>query len=175
MKKKISLVIYFLIAYNLPSSYFPLGKYFNILRVYLLKNVISNLGNNNKIQKHVRFGDGQHIDIGSFCQINENVYIQRAKIGDYVMIAPNVSILGSSHNFERIDIPMVNQGETERLTPIISNDVWIGRNAIIMPGIKIGEGSIIGAGAVVTKDVEPYSIVGGVPAKFIRSRLISRS
>jgi maltose O-acetyltransferase len=48
--------------------------------------------------------------------------------------------------------------------------VWIGRNAIIMPGVRIGKGSIVGAGAVVTRDVEPYSIVGGVPAKLIRKR-----
>jgi maltose O-acetyltransferase len=170
LKKKISLIIYYLVAYNLPSSYFPLGKFFNIFRVLILKSLLSNLGNNNNIKQHVRFGDGQFIDIGSCCQINEDVYIQRAKIGDYVMIAPNVSILGSSHNFERVDIPMVHQGETDRLTPIIGNDVWIGRNAIIMPGVEIGEGSIIGAGAVVTKNIAPYSIVGGVPAKFIRSR-----
>ena len=50
------------------------------------------------------------------------------------------------------------------------DDVWLGRNAIVMPGIKIGRGSIIGAGSVVTKDVEPFSVMGGVPATLIKKR-----
>ncbi len=65
---------------------------------------------------------------------------------------------------------MILQGEKKGINPIIEDDVWIGRNAIIMPGVRIGKGSIVGAGAVVTKNVEPYSIVGGVPAKLIRKR-----
>lgn len=58
-------------------------------------------------------------------------------------------------------------------TPLFSigNDVWIGRRAIIMPGVSIGDGCIIGAGAVVTKDVPPFSVAGGVPAKVIKSRI----
>ena len=86
------------------------------------------------------------------------------------MIAPNVSILNSTHNYQNIDLPLIMQGEEKNLNPVIEDDVWIGRNAVIMPSIKIGQGSIVGAGAVVTKDVEPYSIVGGVPAKFIKKR-----
>jgi len=56
------------------------------------------------------------------------------------------------------------------LQVIIEDDVWLGRNAIVMPGIKIGRGSIIGAGSVVTKDVEPFSVMGGVPATLIKKR-----
>ncbi len=86
------------------------------------------------------------------------------------MIAPNVSILNSTHKYEQVDIPMIEQGEETNLNPVIEDDVWIGRNVVIMPNIKIGKGSIIGSGAVVTKNVEPYSIVGGVPAKLIKKR-----
>jgi len=65
---------------------------------------------------------------------------------------------------------MIMQGEIRGLNPVIEDDVWIGRNAVIMPNVKIGKGSIIGAGAVVTKNVKAYSVVGGVPAKLIRKR-----
>ena len=54
---------------------------------------------------------------------------------------------------------------------IVEDDVWIGRSAIIMPGVKIGKGSIVGAGSVVTKDIEPFSVVGGVPSKLIKKRI----
>ncbi len=58
-----------------------------------------------------------------------------------------------------------------RNVAIDEDNVWIGANAVVVPGVRIGTGSIIGAGAVVTKDVEPYSIMGGVPAKLIRKRI----
>ncbi|MCO4293682.1 hypothetical protein NF867_12485 [Solitalea sp. MAHUQ-68] len=170
MKKQVSLIIYYLVANKLPSSYFPLGKLFNSIRFFLIKQFINQLGKNTKIQQNVRFGNGKEITIGSFCAINENVYIQKASIGNYVMIAPNVAIIGSSHDFESVEIPMIFQGTNRNIGPTIDDDVWIGRNAIIMPGVQIGKGSIIGAGAVVTKDIEPYSIVGGVPAKLIKYR-----
>ena len=77
------------------------------------------------------------------------------------MIGPNVSIPGANHNFESINVPMNMQGNTIKGT-IIEDDVWIGANSVILDGIAIGKGSVIGAGSVVAKDVEPYSIVGGV-------------
>ncbi len=118
---------------------------------------------------YVSSGKGR-ISIGRECHINENVFIQGAEIGNQVLIAPNVAILDSLHITERTDLPIVRQGSKKMKAPIIEDDVWIGRNAIIMPDVRIGKGSIIGAGAVVTKDVESYTIAGGVPAKPIRKR-----
>ena len=86
------------------------------------------------------------------------------------MMGPDVVIMTNSHNFERIDIPMNIQGSAVPKKVVIGNDVWIGTRAIILPGTTIGNGAIIGAGAVVTKDVPEYGIVGGVPAKLIRNR-----
>lgn len=76
----------------------------------------------------------------------------------------------SSHNTARTDIPMNQQGHLEKKEVVIGDDVWIGRRVIILPGIKIGNGVIIGAGAVVTKDVPDYAVVAGVPAKVIKYR-----
>lgn len=84
-------------------------------------------------------------------------------------MGPDVTILSQTHNIERTDIPMGKQGMREAEV-IIGNDVWIGMRSIIMPGVKIGDGAVIGAGAVVTKDVLDYAIVGGVPARIIKYR-----
>ena len=91
------------------------------------------------------------------------------KIGDNVMMGPDVTILSQTHIIERTDIPMGKQGMREARV-IIGNDIWIGMRSIIMPGVKIGNGAVIGAGAVVTKDVPDYAIVGGVPARIIKYR-----
>lgn len=169
MIKHISLFLYYLIANKLPSSFFPFGKFFNSFRIFFLKRMLI-IGKGCTIQPYINFGKGNNIIIGNMCQINERVYIQSAKIGNYVLIAPNTSILGKFHGFENVDIPMALQGVTRDIPPVIEDDVWIGRNVVIMPGVIVGKGSIIGSNAVVTKNIEPYSIVGGVPAKLIRKR-----
>ena len=169
MKKKISLFFYYFIANKLPSSFFPLGTYFNAFRIFLLKGFIE-IGNDCLIEPSVYLGKGKNIEIGSNCQINEGVFIQSGHIGNYVLIAPNVSLLGAFHAFDNTEIPISKQKITNENPCVIEDDVWIGRNVVIMPGVHIGKGSIVGANAVVTKDIESYSIVGGVPAKLIRKR-----
>lgn len=85
------------------------------------------------------------------------------------MMGPDVVILTHTHNIDRIDIPMEQQGS--RIAKVsIGNDVWIGMRSIIMPGVTIGNGVVIGAGAIVTNDVPDYAIVGGVPVRIIKFR-----
>ena len=87
------------------------------------------------------------------------------------MIGRDLKIFTKNHKSDRTDIPMRLQGFTEISSLVIGNDVWIGDDVIITVGCcHIGEGSILAAGAVVTKDVEPYCVVGGNPAKVIRYR-----
>ncbi len=172
MTKYIALFFYYTIANKLPSSFFPLGNFFNSFRTFLLKRMLT-LGKGCTVQPYVNFGKGSNISVGNMCQINERVYIQSGIIGNYVLIAPNTSILGKFHGYDNVDIPMALQGTTKEVPPVIEDDVWIGRNVVIMPGVIIGKGSIIGSNAVVTKNIEPYSIAGGVPAKLIRKRDIN--
>lgn len=87
-----------------------------------------------------------------------------------VMMGPEVLIYTSGHEHSRTDIPMIKQGSFEEKRVIIGDDCWIGRRAIIMPGVEIAKGCIIGAGAVVTKNTQPYGIYGGVPAKRMKER-----
>jgi len=170
MLKYVSLFFYYTIANKLPSSFFPFGKIFNFFRIALLKRFLK-IGKGSIVEPYVNFGQGLDITIGSMCQINERVYIQAGKIGNYVLIAPNTCILGKFHGYDKVDIPMALQGITKECAPTIEDDVWIGRNVVIMPGVIIGKGSIIGSNAVVTKNIEPYSIVGGVPARLIKKRI----
>lgn len=109
---------------------------------------------------------GDNSNIGPFSYIGCSGMII---IGNNVMISPRVSIYAENHNFFRTDIPMKQQGVTKEKV-IIEDDCWIAANSIILAGVTVGKGSIISAGSVVTKDVPPYSIVGGVPAKIIKKR-----
>ncbi|MBI9070046.1 MAG: hypothetical protein JEY94_00515 [Melioribacteraceae bacterium] len=169
--KKIALVFYYLIASKLPNSFFPLGKFLNGLRIWAVGKILP-LGKNCKIQPNVYIGSGNNIKIGENCQINENVRIIDTEIGNYVMIAPNVQLLGGiTHEYSDVSVPMMLQKEKYKGKIIIEDDVWLGVNSVIIAGVKIGKGSIIAAGSIITKDVEPYSIMGGVPAKKIKSRI----
>lgn len=96
---------------------------------------------------------------------------ERSKIimGDNVLVGPGVKIMSTNHGTVKDKAPMVFQDRVEEDIHI-GSDVWIGSNAVILKGVKIGNGAIIAAGAVVTKNVESYSIVGGVPAKLIKYR-----
>lgn len=168
--KSLLLVLYYLVISKLPHSRF--GYFFNwIRRGYVCKFLkIMKYHPLSYFEPNVYIGNARNVKIGSHCHINENVFIQGANIGSYVMIAPNVSILSSSHLFIRSDVPMIKQGQRKNEIVQIYDDVWIGRNVIIMPGISIGRGSIVAAGAIVTKDVPDFSIVAGIPAKIISHR-----
>ena len=91
-------------------------------------------------------------------------------IDKYVMMAPEVYIIDNNHITKDTNKPMCFQGKTENKATQIGDDCWIGARVMIMPGRTIGDGTIVAAGSIVTKDVQPYSIVGGNPAKLIKKR-----
>lgn len=134
--------------------------------------------------KDVYIGKGSNISygnvsVGNHVSIGRNAEFMSTKaeikIGDYVMFGPHVFMITGDH---RIDIPdkyMYEIQESEKLPEndmdiILEGDNWIGANVIILKGVTIGKGAVVAAGAVVNKDVPPYSIVGGVPAKIIKMR-----
>ena len=114
------------------------------------------------------------VEIGENVSFNSNVMINargigKILIGKNVLIGPNVVIRSNNHKYENLNIPIIEQGMTNGEI-IIENNVWISSNCVILPNCRIGEGSIVAAGAVVTKDIEPYTIAGGIPAKKIGVR-----
>lgn len=113
------------------------------------------------------------IEIGYNVFINRNAYITaqaNITIGDNVLIGPGVIINSGMHRYKDKNKLIRNQGH-EIKPIIIGNDVWIGANAVIMPGVFIGDGSVIGAGAIVTRSIPPYSVAVGIPAKIIKERV----
>jgi acetyltransferase-like isoleucine patch superfamily enzyme len=110
---------------------------------------------------------GNNSSIGPYSYIGCSGYIE---IGDNVMMSPRVSIYAENHLFDRPDLTIKEQGVKREFVKI-EDDCWIAANTVILAGVTIGRGSIIAAGSVVTKDIPPYSIVGGVPAKVIKSRI----
>ena len=110
--------------------------------------------------------------IGKYCYIGRNCVINSAEIGNYTCIAAGVQIGGMEHSYQELSISPMLMGEKCLLgvKTIIGHDVWIGANCIIKQGITIGDGAVVGANSFVNKDVEPYAIVFGSPAKFYKYR-----
>jgi len=120
-------------------------------------------------------GPSSQIAVGNKVVGNFNVYLcagqgESITIGDDVLIGPNVVIRAGDHVFEDPDRPINTQGHAPG-NIVIGSDVWIAANVVITSGVTIGDHAVVAAGAVVIDDVEPYAIVGGVPAKPIGSRL----
>jgi acetyltransferase-like isoleucine patch superfamily enzyme len=117
----------------------------------------------------IEIGDDVSIGFGATFYAKES----SITIGNKVMFGPNVSIRGGDHNTSVVGQYMYDVHEKrpeDDLPVIIEDDVWVGTDVVILKGVRVGRGSIIAAGAVVIKDVLPYSIVGGVPAKLIKMR-----
>lgn len=108
---------------------------------------------------------------GAYSFVNLNCEIgPGVTIGKYVMIAPEVWLIGNDHNFDKPGVPIIFSGRPETRKTIVEDDVWIGNGAMVLAGVHIGRGAIIAARAVVTRNVPPYEIWGGVPAKKIGER-----
>lgn len=156
---------------------------------YSNKNLITELGCD---IKGVEFGDNVYLaqnvtlknsSIDNYSYINKNSIVIHTKVGKFCSIGPNVQIVLGSHPIHMVSTHPVFYARNKSFTTFadqnyneeyvgveIGNDVWIGEGVLIPGGIKIGDGAIIASRAVVTRDVEPYSIVAGIPAKHIRYR-----
>lgn len=141
-------------------------------RLLFYRSTLPEWGDRLYILPNVTFNYPLNLSIGENVFINRGVYITaRApiSIGDHALIGPYVIMNSGNHNYGDRSVPIRNQAHT--IAPIrIGNDVWIGAHATILPGVTIGEGAIVGAGAVVTRSIDPYTIVGGVPARPLKGR-----
>lgn len=112
----------------------------------------------------VMVGDNCHFNFGCYL-----VGMGGISIGDRCLFGPDVKIISANHKINNAEIPIIGQGHELREVNI-GNDVWVGAAAIILPGVRIGDGAVIGAGSVVTKSVENFKVVAGNPAKVINQR-----
>ena len=162
-------ILYHLLAIHMPVSFSRFNFGSRKVRAFCGRLLLKHCGTNINIEKGACFGSdvslGDNSGIGIRAQVEDNVFI-----GSNVMMGPDCMLFTRNHKFSDLTIPMCQQGFSDRKEVVIEDDVWIGARVIILPGVRVGKGSIIGAGAVVTKDVPPYSIVGGNPAKVIKMR-----
>lgn len=163
-------ILYEFLAKRLPFSYskYNFGQLY--LRRFILKSLCKNVGTEVNLDRNVNILDWNKISIGNNSGFGMNSRIGSVKIGNNVMMGPDCLILTKNHNFSDINVPMCKQGYQNDKPVVIGDDVWIGQRVVILPGIKIGSHSIIGAGSVVTKDVDKYSVVAGNPARLIKQR-----
>lgn len=129
----------------------------------------------NNVDESVYFGGKSYIS--SDLVAGKDVYIgprciiyPKTHIGDFTIFANDVFIIGGDHQFDKPGIPIQYSGRSPLRKTIIGKDCWVGARAIIMCGVKIGDGCIIAAGACVTKDLDEYGVYAGIPAKRIKDR-----
>ncbi len=168
------MILYYGFARHLPKSTVPIiGAIAKALRRCCAKHLFAQCGERLNLEQGAYFGNGSKISVGykvsigkNFCSHNRIITMK-----DHIMMGEDVLFQGGGHSYDNPD-ELIGASSNYPDSPLeIETDVWIGARAIVLPGCKrIGAHSIIGAGAVVTKDVPDYSIVGGNPAKVIRMR-----
>jgi len=135
----------------------------------------AHIGTGTRIRPTVLMRDAERIFFGQYCRINHNNILWAGKrdavirLGDHVITGPNVQIYAFHHGMERGLIPMVDQPFGEQ-DVIIGNDVWLGAGAVVLPGVAIGDGVVVAAGSVVTRDLPSHTLCAGIPAVVIRER-----
>ena len=168
---KVNLAFYYMIARFLPKYPLPGYKLGYKLRYVCCKHIFAEIGRNVLIKRNAYFGDGSKLKIGNNSQIGINCIMDNdVIIGNDVTMGPDVIIYTSSHEYKELEIPINKQGEKEHRQVIIGNNVWIGARCIVLPGVTIGDNSIIGANTVVTKDVPANAVFCGSAGRVVRVR-----
>ena len=171
MLRKIALMLYYAIAQHFPTQPQPGWRIGYALRRRLLKRIARRCGEDVFVKQHCYFGSGATLEVGDRSQLGHNARIgPSVTIGDDVLMGPDIVIMTTAHAFEDPDRTIREQGALPVEPVVIGDDVWIGTRAIVMPGVTIGDGAVIGAGSIVTRDIPPMSIAVGNPARVLRRR-----
>lgn len=126
-------------------------------------------GSNTVIQDQFRVTNPERVSIGSHCNFAQGVFITGGggvTIGDYVGFGPDVKVWSVNHRYQDPDTPWMLQGY-DKYPVVIEDDVWLGANCFVMPGVTIGRGAILSAGTVLMKSVPPFAIVAGNPGRIV--------
>lgn len=171
VKKVLFLFAYYLVAIRFPTQPVPGWRFGYWLRRRLMEGIAERCGRGVVVKQNAYVGSGRGLCIGNDSQLGDNCRIgPNVTIGDDVVMGPDVVIMTTSHAFEDPTQLVRRQGELPVRPVRIGNDVWIGTRVIILPGVAVGDGSVIGAGSVVTCNVPAFAIAAGNPARVLRRR-----
>lgn len=142
------------------------------LRARCMPFFLQRMGHNTTLQGGLRITNPEKVSIGSHCNFGQGVFITGGggvSIGDWVGLGPDVKIWSVNHRFADPDQPWLLQG-WEMSPVVVEDDVWLGANVFVMPGVTIGKGAIVSACSLVNKSIPPYAVVVGNPARVVSWR-----
>ena len=164
-------LLYYGFARHLPYSPRPYAFGARRIRYEICRRMFKSCGADVNVEHGALINSGREIEIGDRSGIGLDTFISGPLIiGRDVIMGPGCTFLSINRDTRRTSVPMIEQGFKEAKAPVIEDDVWLGANVTVLPGRRIGTGSIVGAGAVVTSDVSPFSVVAGNPARVIGHR-----
>lgn len=139
------------------------------MRAWFMPFFLKKLGEDTTLQSGLRLTNPEKISIGSHCNLAQGAFITGGggvRIGDWVGFGPDVKVWSVTHRFDDAERPWLLQG-WEMKAVEIEDDVWLGANVFVMPGVTIGKGAIISAGTVINKSIPPYALVAGNPGRVV--------
>lgn len=169
----LAIILYYGLARFIPAYPKAIGDFGKSLRAFCASYLFDSIGENINIRPNVRFGKGINISLGNNSGIGEYTYIvamDKVLIGQNVMMGPECMLLTGNHGYDDVNKTLIEQSILVDEI-IIEDDVWIGARVILLPGAKIKKRTIVAAGSVVSGEIGPNGIYGGVPAKLIKEIL----
>lgn len=170
--KKILLLIYYALLQRIPMQPMPGYKLGYRLRYWCARHLLRHCGKDVIVKDHCYFGNGTRLSVGDRSQLGSNARLNGdITIGKDVVMGPDVVMMATSHEFNRLDIPINQQGAKPEEPIVIGDDCWIGTRVIILPGVHIGNKCVVAAGAVVTHSFVSGCILGGGTCKGVEETL----
>lgn len=173
LKRLFFMIMYYGFTRHLPEHSYPRGMIFCKLRGMTARPLLRHCGKDVAINRGAHFGKGTKLSLGDESSLGINARI----VGDVVIsrwvgMAHNVFITASNRDFSRTDIPLVHQPLRPDAQVVIEEDVFIGSDVTILPGVRVATGNVIGASAVVPRNTPPWAVISGNPAKVVKWRKI---
>ena len=169
--KKILLLIYYALLQRIPMQPMPGYKLGYRLRYWCARHLLRYCGKDVIVKDHCYFGNGTRLSVGDRSQLGSNARLNGdITIGKDVVMGPDVVMMATSHEFNRLDIPINQQGAKPEEPIVIGDDCWIGTRVIILPGVHIGNQCVVAAGAVVTRSFVGRCVLWEVPARVLKVR-----